>query len=45
MNKLTKWGIVGAVTAGLAALAIHTFVPQQNEELNRLEAEVEAQAH
>ena len=34
MNKLTKWGIVGAVTAGLAALAIHTFVPQQNEELS-----------
>lgn len=34
MNKLTKWGIVGAVAAGLAALAIHTFVPQQNEELS-----------
>lgn len=34
MNKLTKWGIVGAVTVGLAALAIHTFVPQQNEELS-----------
>ena len=33
MNKMTKWGIVGVVGAGLIALGINTFVPKQNEDL------------
>ena len=33
MNKMTKWGIVGAVGVGLVALGINTFVPKTNDEL------------
>lgn len=33
MKKYVRWGIVGAVVAGLAGLGIHTFTPRPNEEL------------
>ncbi len=33
MNKYIKWGIVGVVIIGLAALGYNTFVPHENSDL------------
>lgn len=33
MNKKTKWGIIAIIGIGLAGLAVHTFMPHENKEL------------
>ena len=33
MNKKTKWGIMAIIGIGLAGLAVHTFMPHENKEL------------
>ena len=33
MNKKTKWGLIAVICIGLAAMAIHAFMPQKNKEL------------
>lgn len=38
MNKKTKWSIVAVIGIGLAGLALHTFIPHENKELNEAPA-------
>lgn len=38
MNKKTKWGIIAIIGIGLAGLAVHTFMPHENKELQEAPA-------
>ncbi len=38
MSKLTKWGIIGVIVAGLVILGIVRFVPRANDDLKKADA-------